>query len=225
MMIRRREDLPDFLRRAFDEDDRVRSEAEASDLRIAELQAQCRRQRGELVHKVYDQAERSQPQQRVADISAEAQKRWDAWADAKIDRALFNFLKGHLKETIGALISELRREWRGEIKKAITDFKLPVLQGWTPRFYNKGSIVLAGGGVYQAREDTAFHPGHSSWSCIAACGEPGQDGMGAAELNARLEKRLAGLELKLGALIVDHAFDERDRVVDLPKWPRKHNAG
>lgn len=212
--------LPDYLQAAFDEDDRMRAGEDTFERRIAELQAQRRPHAPEIVHKTYDPVERTPPQQQVADLSEAAQKRWDAWADAKIDRALFNFLKGHLKEAIGALVSELRREWQGEIKKAIADFKLPVLEGWQPRHYLKGSIVVSGGGLHQARENTSHPPGHHTWSVIVCPGEPGQDGLGAPELNSRLEKRLIDLELKLGALIVDRALDEHT-VVDLPHFVRK----
>ena len=209
------------LRRMLEEvcraDDKQREEFERREYLRERNQAERKRANPEqLVYKTFE------PTKHVADLSAEAMERWNAWADAKIDRALFNFLKGRLKELIGALVSELRREWQGEIKKAM----LPVMEGWTPRFYNKGSIVLAGGGVYQAREDTAHAPGHSSWNCIAAPGEPGQDGMGAAELNAKLERRLVDLELKLGALIVDRAFERNDdKVIDLPNPVRQRHAG
>jgi hypothetical protein len=143
-------DLRRMLEEVCREDDRQREEFERREyLREQKKQAQ-QRERGELVRKVYDPAQVRQ--------SAQA----DAVVDQKINAAITRYHErlwakenGTLFHAIAETISLLRREWRDEIRKEIAGFKLPVMEGWTPRFYTKGAIVLAGGGVYQAREDTA----------------------------------------------------------------------
>jgi hypothetical protein len=214
-------DLKRILQEVFAEDDRQRAEFEYREAQREQKQQALQRERGELVYKQYQPPKQSVQQQQQPSMTPEQQKPWDAWANQKIKNALAAE-RAKMGDAIARTISAIRQEWQGEIKKAIDDFKLPVLQGWTPRHYLKGSIVVSGGGLHQARENTAHPPGHHSWSVIVCPGEQGQDGMGAAELNAKLERRLVDLELKLGALIVDRAFERGDdKVVDLPDFRRR----
>lgn len=218
--------IREMLDRAFTEHDRFLVEDAESDRRLERLQEQVqanRRQRGEIVRKVYDPS-RAATQQHTATMDPATQSRWDQWADQKIKNAIAAE-RAIMSDAIARMISTIRREWRSEIKKAVDEYRLPMLEGYMPgRFYERGSIVCAGGSVFQANQGTAFSPGHSSWSPIVSCGERGEDGVGVAELNAKLERKLADLELKINALIVERKF-EHDNVVDLPNPLRHGNAG
>ena len=81
--------------------------------------------------------------------------------------------KTKLTETIAIVLAHERADTR----QRIATMTFPVATGYEPgKFYLRGSIVVAGGGCYQAREDTSFAPGHSTWNLLAAPGASGEDG-------------------------------------------------
>ena len=176
------------MEEVFAENDRLRAE---DDLWQAKWEARRREQQrasGEIIRKTYE------PQQ---------QQMTSAEMDRKIAAALHRF-KRDLTQAVGGAISSIRKEWLEEIKKSLDDFQpqLPSIEGWQPRHYLKGSVVVSGGGTYQAREDTAFPPGHHSWVCLAAPGLNGQDGRDGRDWDGH----------------------KRGDVVDLPNWRDKRHG-
>ena len=160
--------MDDNLRRqmqeAFRENDRLVAEDDAFQRRYQNYLKQ--RSGGEqLIYKTVP-AER-QPQRQMT--SAEM--------DRKIAAALHQFKKD-LTAAVGYALGSIRAEWQEEIRKALADFQpqLPSIEGWQPRHYLKGSVVVSGGGTYQARQDTAHPPGHHTWVCLAAPGARMDDG-------------------------------------------------
>jgi hypothetical protein len=166
-----------MLERTLTEHENFLREQAVSDRRIEQLQAQVREKQHadpeRIVHKRFDP---SHQRQQAADLSAEAQARWDAWAEQKIRSALAQYRRAETA-AIGEAISMLRQEWRREIQRSLENFRLPVLEGHMPgRFYERGSIICAGGSIFQAGRNTTHSPGHADWNPIVSCGEDGQDG-------------------------------------------------
>jgi hypothetical protein len=48
--------------------------------------------------------------------------------------------------------------------------KFPVVKAWTDRVHYAGDIVVAGGSLWQASNDTGQPPGSADWLCLAARG-------------------------------------------------------
>ena len=69
--------------------------------------------------------------------------------------------------------------------------KLSQVKAWTDRVHYEGDIVVHKGGTYQANRDTAREPCVSAdqtmadWSCLAAPGVDGKDGVDGRSLNVR----------------------------------------
>jgi hypothetical protein len=185
-----------MLQRTFAENDAAIEADKESDRRIQKLREQIeqkRRAAGEVIYKRRDVQPIVQQQQQLSSTEV----------DQKIVAALQRF-KSDLTKAVGGALGALRQEWQEEIRKSLAEFQpqLPSIEGWQPRHYLKGSVVVSGGGTYQARQDTAHPPGHHSWVCLAALGEMGQDG--------RDGRNADGIR--------------RGEIVDLPDWKKRANG-
>ena len=70
--------------------------------------------------------------QQIANLSAEVQKRWDDWLDARVHAHINDFADLFAK-MMGREVGQIKRQLREEIKRAIAeDVRFPIIQGWTP---------------------------------------------------------------------------------------------
>ena len=223
---------PPELAALFAEHDRKMAEWDYQDAVRERKLRELARKRGEVVHKTFDpnepQRAAAQPQ-RVADLSAEVQQRWDEWLEARLD--IF-------ARDVGREIGVAQKEVLAEIKKTIKRFSEqnidPTMRATVrtlraemraARFQVKpyrvgercaaGEVVVHGGGCYQAQRDTSHRPGHGDWICLAAPGERGIDGRDVDR--AEIED----LRRRIGELEADIRVRDAAAVIDLPDWRRR----
>jgi hypothetical protein len=200
-MTVRREDLPEYLRRAFDDDDAARADYEQWDY--------------ELQKKLKQRSAGSEPQrQHTVD--------WDRWFIQKFDAHYRGKVWPTLRDGIAEYVSTY-------VRKQLAERKLPPLRTYVSgKSYSEGTVLTFAGSLHQALRDTSRPPGSEDWVCVVSAGERGIDGVGAEKAIDQIVslcREVERLQQQLAELKTDAEVQRVAKVIDLPQFVQKRGNG